>query len=326
MKKILTGVMIFAMVLCMASCAGNAGNDAPVSEKPVNVYVLTGPTGIGAVNLWSSSQAGETEIKYNFTAAAAPDEIVAKLSSGEADVAAISTNLAAKLYQKTNGGIKILAVNTLGVLSVLDNTNAQITSLSDLAGRKIVTTGLGANPQYIIEYLLRQNGIDPSKDVTIDYKAEGSELLAVWAQEPDSVIIAPSPVSTSILMKFEGSRKVLDLTQEWDKCSDGSALMMGCIVARTEFCSEYSALVDGFIKDYESSINAAEEDPKKTGELCEQYGIVAKAAIAVKALPDCHICCIRGQEMKDGLVGYFKVLYDADPSSVGALPDEGFWY
>ena len=326
MKKLMAAVLIFAMILCLASCAGKTDNDAAASEKTVNVYVLTGPTGVGAVNMWSRSQAEETDISYNFTACAAPDEIVAKLSSGEADIAAIATNLAAKLYKKTEGGIKLLAVNTLGTLSVLCNNGDDINSLSDLKGRKIVTTGQGANPQYILEYLLGQNGLNPAKDVSIEYKAEGSELLLVWAQEPDAVIVAPSPVSTSILMKYEGSKKALDMTDKWNKCANDSSLMMGCIVARTDFCKDHPELVESFLKDYKASIRAVEEDPAKTGELCEKYGIVAKAAIAEKALPDCHVCYLAGEEMKTSLLGYLKVLYDADPSSVGTLPDDGFWY
>ena len=320
MKKLLSVLLLLVMLLSAAACGKNAQPEA------VSVYVLTGPTGVGAVQLWDKALAGQTELNYSFTAAAAPDEVVAKLSNGEADIAAISTNLAAKLYKKTDKGIKILAVNTLGVLSVLDNSGAECSSLADLKGRKIVTTGQGANPQYIIEYLLSENGLDPTKDVTIDYKAEGSELVGVWSSEPEAVIIAPAPVSTSILSKYDSAKKVLDLTEEWAKCSPGSELMMGCLVARADFCEKYPEALKVFLREYEASIRAAEADAATTGELCEKYGIVAKAAIASKALPDCHLCCITGEDMKTSLTGYLQVLFDADPSSVGEMPDDGFWY
>ncbi|MCQ2450033.1 MAG: ABC transporter substrate-binding protein, partial [Clostridia bacterium] len=297
-------------------------------EKPaeVNVFVLTGPTGIGAVNMWDKSDAGKTDMKYNFAAVAAPDEAVAKLNKGEADIAAVSTNLAAKLYKLTDGGVQILAVNTMGVLSVLDNTGAEIKSLADLKGRKIVTTGQGANPQYIIEYLFAKNGVDVEKDVTIEYKTDGSELPAVWATDPTAVIIAPAPVSTAITLNFQSAAKVLDLTEEWQKCSPDSALMMGCIVARKDFCEKYPTAVQDFLTEYEASIKATADDAANTGALCEKYGIVPKAAIATKALPDCHLCYVTGDEMKKGLTGYLQVLFNADPASVGEMPDDGFWY
>ena len=328
MKKLIAILLTLSLVFAFAACGKKAVKPKKTEEKPaeVNAFVLTGPTGIGAVNLWDKSDAGKTDTKYNFTAVAAPDEVVTKLSNGEADIAAISTNLAAKLYKKTGKGIQVLAVNTMGVLSVLDNTGADIKSLTDLKGRKIVTTGQGANPQYIIEYLLGKNGIDITKDVTVEYKVDGNELPTVWATDPTAVIIAPAPVSTAITLKFSNAAKVLDLTEEWQKCSPDSALMMGCIVARKDFCDKYPTAVQDFLTEYEASIKAAADDAAATGALCEKYGIVPKAAIATKALPDCHLCYVTGDEMKKGLTGYLQVLFDADPSAVGEMPDDGFWY
>lgn len=319
MKKCIILLLAAAMLLCCAACA-------KPEAKTVNICVLAGPTGVGAAGLMERSSAGKAEQPYRITVASAPDEAAAKLSGGEADLAAIATNLAAKLYRKTDGGIRIIAVNTLGVLSVLDNTGAQITSLADLKGRSIVTTGQGANPQFILEYLLRKNGLDPQTDVQILYYADGSALPAVWATEPEAVIVAPCPVSTSILMKYKDAQKVLDLTQEWEKCSPDSALMMGCIVARTAFCEEHPQAVEAFLNEYAASIQAAQDDPAHTGALCEKFGVVPNAAVAEKAVPDCHLCCITGNEMKEKLTGYLGVLYEADASSVGAMPDDGFWY
>lgn len=319
MRRIMALLIAAAL---LALCAG-----AMAENTDVNVFVLTGPTGVGAVNLWSRADAGETQAAYHFTAVAAPTEIVAKLSAGEADIAAISTNLAATLYQKTQGGVVILAVNTLGVLNVLDDTGAEIHSLADLKGRHIVTTGQGANPEYIVNYLLKANGLDPEKDVTIDFKADGSELTAVWATDPEAVIIAPQPVATAIRGKYEGANLALSLTDEWARVSPDSQLMMGCMVVRREFLEAHPEVVAGFLTEYEASVAAANADPEATGALCEQYGIVPAAAVAKAAIPACNLCCITGQAMRDGLTGYLQVLMDADPASVGgAMPGDDFWY
>ena len=352
MKRILALLLCALMLLALCACSANKTTEdaapaqqetetpanepepapqptpEPAAEKTdVNVFVLTGPTGIGAVNLWDEAENGGASENYHFTAAAAPTEIVAKISSGEADIAAVSTNLASTLYRKTEGGVAILAVNTLGVLNVLDNTDAEMSSMADLKGRHIVTTGQGANPEYIVNYLLRANGLDPEKDVSIEFKTDGSELVAVWATDPDAVIIAPQPVATSILGKYEGAKLTLSLTDEWEKVSPDSALMMGCMIVRRAFLEEHPDAVASFLGDYEHSVSAANADPEATGELCEKYGIVPKAAIAKAAIPSCNLCFITGEEMREGLSGYLQVLLDADPASVGgALPGDDFWY
>ena len=301
--------------------------EAEAEPTDVNVFVLTGPTGIGAVNLWNAAEQGEGLENYHFAAVAAPTEIVAKISSGEADIAAVSTNLASTLYHKTEGGVVILAVNTLGVLNVLDNTGAEISSMADLKDRHIVTTGQGANPEYIINYLLRENGLDPETDVSIEFKADGSELTAVWATDPEAVIIAPQPVATAIRGKYEGSALALSLTDEWAKVSPESELMMGCMIVRRAFLDEHPEAVANFLTDYEASVNAANADPATTGALCEQYGIVPQAKMAQAAIPNCNLCYITGDALRTGLTGYLQVLLDADPASVGgSLPGDDFWY
>ena len=325
--KIVSVMLVLVLALSFGACSQKGEDNKKTEKTDMNVYVLTGPTGIGAVNMWSASENGEGLENYKFNAVAAPDEVVAKISNGEADIAAIATNLAAKLYKKTDGGIKIIAVNTLGVLNVLDNTGAEIKTLSDLKGRKIVTTGQGANPEYIVRYLLRENGLEEGKDFTIEFKAEGTELVSVWATEPDAVIIAPQPVATSVTMKYEGSRIVLDLTNEWRAVNPDSELMMGCVVVRKAFLEEHPSAVENFMKDYEASVKAANEKVADTAALCEKYGIVPKSAIAAKAIPYCNICYVTGETMKTSLTGYFEVLLDADRTSIGgSLPDDGFWY
>ncbi|MGN0521937.1 MAG: ABC transporter substrate-binding protein [Eubacterium sp.] len=322
MKKVLSLFLAVIMVFSFAACSASKAQ-----KVDVNAYVISGPTGIGAVNMMKNADNGEGSENYSFTVTATPDEVVSKISTGEADIAAVATNLAASLYNKTNGGVKIIAVNTMGVLYALNNTGAEINSIKDLKGRKIYTTGQGANPEYIINYLLTENGLDPEKDVTIEYKAEGSELVPVWATDPEAVIIAPQPVASTITAKYEGAKQSLDLTNEWKNTASDSALMMGCVVVRTEFLNEHPDAVEAFLEDYEKSISAATEDIEATAALCEEYGIVASAGIAKAAIPYCNICFVTGSEMKNQLTGYLNVLYNANPASVGgAMPDDGFWY
>jgi len=334
MKKILSLILAILMVFGLAACGTEPQNtdssipqNSEVTYADANVYVLSGPTGIGAANLKSKADKKETAVNYNVTVVAKPDEVVAKISNGEADIAAIATNLAAKLYNKTNGGISILAVNTLGVLNVVTPEGVEVASLADLKGKKVYTTGQGSNPEYIINYLFEKNGINKDTDLTLEFKAEGTELLTVWANDPTAVIIAPQPVATTLTVQNPKAKIAIDLTDEWEKLGDGSALMMGCVVVRNEYLKENKATVDKFMEEYKASVEAANKDIDGTAALCETYGIVAKAAIAKKAIPNCNLCFISGNEMKTKLSGYLNVLFNADKTAVGGkLPEDGFYY
>ena len=331
MKKVFSIFLAVILVISLAACSSSSTEQestaAPAEKIDVNAYVISGPTGIGAVQMMRKAEKNEGSENYHFTVAATPEEVVSKISTGEADIAAVATNMASSLYNKTDGGVKVIAVNTMGVLYVLNNSDTEINSVKDLKGRTIYTTGQGANPEYIIKYLLKENGIDPDKDVTIEYKTEGSELVPVWAAEPDAVIIAPQPVAATIHTKYPNSVQSLDLTKEWEKVTDESALMMGCAVVRTEFLNEHPDAVDAFLKDYKQSIDAVTEDVDGTAALCAQYGIVPSAEVAKAAIPYCNICFVTGSEMKEKLTGYLNVLYSANPKSIGGkMPGDDFWY
>ena len=332
-KSIVSLLLALTLALSLTACgtAANTEPEQPDIDTPtaaeVNLYVLSGPTGIGAMNLWAAADAGETENTYHVTMSGANDEVVAAISKGEADIAAVATNMAAALYNKTEGGVTVLAVNTLGVLSLLGN-GQEATSIADLAGKTIYAPGQGANPEYILRYVLTGNGLDPDRDVTIQFVGEGSELLTVWQSEPEAIIMAPQPVATSILMQYEGARTLFDMTEEWDKASGGdSTLMMGCVIVRNAFLQENPGAVELFLQDYAASIEKAQSDAAGTAALCEQYGLIPKAALAEKALPYCGLTFVTGAEMKTGLSGYLQVMYDANPKSVGgALPGDDFYY
>ena len=331
-KSIISLLLALTMALSLTACGTQANtepqqpDDTPAPAE-VNLYVLSGPTGIGAMNLWAAADAGETQNTYHITMPGANDEVVAAISNGAADIAAVATNLAATLYNKTSGGVTVLAVNTLGVLSLL-GSGQEIASIADLAGKTIYAPGQGANPEYILRYVLTGNGLDPDKDVTIRFVGEGSELLTVWQTDPEAVIMAPQPVATSILMQNENARTLFNMTDEWDRVSGGdSTLMMGCVIVRNEFLQENPGAVALFLQEYAASIEKAQSDVEGTAALCEQYGLIPKAALAQKAIPSCGLTFVTGAEMKSALSGYLQVMFDANPKSVGgAMPGDDFYY
>ena len=333
-RAIVSLLLALTLALSLTACGGQANSEPEQPETQeeltaaeINLYVLSGPTGIGAMNLWAAADAGETKNTYHITMPGANDEVVAALSKGDADIAAVATNLAATLYNKTDGGVTVLAVNTLGVLSLLSN-GQEVNAVSDLKGKTIYAPGQGANPEYILRYVLTGNGLDPDKDVTLRFVGEGSELLTVWQSDPEAVIMAPQPVATSILMQNENAKTLFDMTEEWDKIAGGdSTLMMGCVIVRNEFLQANPGAVELFLQEYAASIEKAQSDVEGTAALCEQYGLIPKAALAQKAIPSCGLTFVTGAEMKTGLSGYLQVMFDANPKSVGgALPGDNFYY
>ena len=331
MKKGLAACLALVMCLSLAACGGK--EDETPAEEPVNVRVaaLKGPTAMGMVKLMSDSDAaaesGEetTGNTYDFTLAASADEVSPKLMQGELDIACVPANLASVLYNRTEGGIVTLAVNTLGVLYIVENGNA-VASMADLAGKTIVASGKGSTPEYALRYLLTENGIDPDTGVTIDWKSEHSECVASLASGAATIAMLPQPFVTVAQTQLPDLRVALDLTEEWDALDNGSALLTGVVVARADFVKEHPAAVSDFLEQYSASVDWVNANTADAAELIGGYDIV-DAAVAEKALPYCNIVCVTGTEMMDMLSGYLSVLWEQDAESVGGgMPNDDFYY
>ena len=248
------------------------------------------------------------------------------LIKGELDMACVPANLASVLYNKTEGEIITLAVNTLGVLYIVENGNA-VNSMADLAGKTIVAAGKGSTPEYALRYLLTENGIDPDTDVTIDWKSEHAECVAALASGAATIALLPQPFVTVAQTKIENLRVALDLTAEWDALDNGSGLITGVVVARKSFVEEHPAAVATFLQNYAESVDWVNSNTADAAALISEFGIVEAAAVAEKALPHCNIVCVTGEEMRAKLSGYLQVLFDAEPTSVGGkLPGDDFYY
>lgn len=295
---------------------------SPVGE--VRFGVLKGPTGIGASYLLSENKEGKTINKYTETILAEATDMIGQLAAGQLDIAAIPTNAAVSLYNKTNGGVRIIALNTAGVLYILENGNA-VSQVSDLKGKTLYAVGQGSNPEYVLRFILSRNGIDPDKDVDIQF-LDSAELTTRMATGEIEVCMLPVPAVTTVLTKNPSVRIALDLTDEWDKLNVGSKLTMGCVVVRTEFLKENKAAVLTFLREYQKSIEYVKANPAEAGQMCADFGIVPAAAIATKAIPDSNLIFVSGDAVRPYIEGYFQVLYDANPKAIGgAMPKDDFY-
>ncbi len=336
-KKSLALCLSVVLTLSLAACGGKTEEPAPAPVDPpaeeevvpasYNIATLKGPTAMGLVKLMSDTDAGaDLTNDYTFTLAASADEVTPALIKGELDMACVPANLASVLYNKTEGQIVTLGVNTLGVLYIVENGNA-VQSMADLKGTTIVAAGKGSTPEYALRYLLSENGIDPDTDVTIDWKSEHAECVAALASGAATIALLPQPFVTVAQTKIENLRVALDLTEEWDALDNGSGLLTGVVVARREVVEANPGAVDAFLADYAASVEWVNANVADAAQLIADYGIVEAAPVAEKALPYCNIVCVTGAEMQEKLSGYLQVLFDANPQSVGGkLPGEDFYY
>ncbi len=300
-----------------------------IGEKPtVRVGSLNGPTSMGLVYTMQKADNGESGNYYEFHMATAADEITGLLVKGELDIALIPANVASVLYNKTEGNITVIDINTLGVLYVV-SSDESIQSMADLKGKTVYLTGMGTTPDYVMQYLLKANGLT-TDDVKLEYKTEAAEVAAILKETPDAVGMLPQPFVTAAMAQNDQLRMVLDLTAEWNKVQEqagGSTLVTGVTVARTDFLEAEPEAVTTFLYEHEESALAVTENLDEASQLVADLGIIEKAPVAKKAIPYCNITCLTGEEMKAALSGYLQVLYDQDPSSVGGnLPGEDFYY
>lgn len=325
MKKVISMLMAVLMVLSLAACGAKEA-EQPKNEKAIiRLATLKGPTGIGTAKLMSDDEAGKTANDYTVTLCADPTEVLSGMVAGNYDIAACPLNMAAVLYNKLNGGMQMLAINTLGTLYLL-STN-EVADISALEGKTIVTAGQGATPEYVLNFLLEKNGL--ADKVTVEFKSEHAEvatLAAAAGADDETVYMLPEPNVTSALLQNKALKNVLDLSAAFEKAS-GVSLAMGCIVARKEYVQQNKAAVNAFLTEYKASVEYTSANLDDTAALCEQFGIIPKAAVAKQAIPRCSITCVLGTDMQKVATENLNVLLAANPQSVGGkLPADDFWY
>ena len=292
------------------------------SDEVLRVGSLKGPTTMGLVNLMSEVESG-AKSGYSFEMQSQPDVIMSELVSGKLDIALLPANVAAVAYNKTNHGVSAIDINTLGVLYCVTG-DENIKSVKDLAGKTVLSTGQGASPEYVLNYLLEKNGVT---DCDVQFKSEATEIAALLKQDPAQIAILPQPFVTVATAQNDQLKVAFSLTDEWKSVSPDSKLLTGVTVVRNEVLENRAAEVDQFIADHQASTEKAATDVDATAELVAKYGIIAKAPVAKKALPNCNIVAIAGDELKTDLAGYLQVLFDANPKSVGGtMPDDDFYY
>lgn len=313
--------------VCLCSClllTGCIQQKTTQDEEtpPVSVAMLKGPTGVGALGLMDKNNKKETSQPYTISVVTGPDEAMAGLINGDYQIAALPANVAAALYQKSEGDIRVAAINTLGALYVLERGNF-IQTVQDLEGKTIYATGQGATPEYVLKHILDKNGVT---NVDIQFMQDHAELAGAIAAGSAEIALLPEPNVTSVLLKSPETRIALDIQEQWEKVEDDAALAMGCIAVSKDFYEQQPEALEIFIKEYRESVVYVENHLQEAAALAEQYEVISNQAAAIQAIPHCSIVFIDGEDMQNKLQGFYEILLQANPKSIGGkLPDETFY-
>ena len=325
MRKVTAVALSFAMLGALLTGCGSGKAEEKVTVK---VGALKGATTLGLLPLEDKAANGEAGENYEFSMMTAADELLPMMIKGELDIALLPSNVASILYQKTNGGVTVIDIHTLGVLYMVSG-DSSITGVEDLAGRTIYLTGKGTTPDYVLHYILSGNGMDADSDCTLEYKSEATEVAALLAENPDAIGLFPQPFVTAACAQNDALSVILDMNAEWEKLQgeDGSRLVTGVTVVRNEFLQEHENAVATFMEEHQASAQSMNSDVENGAKLAAASEIIAKEPIALKAIPKCNITYIDGADMKQALSGYLEVLYEQNPESIGgALPGDDFYY
>lgn len=325
MRKVTAVALSFAMLGALLTGCGSGKAEEKVTVK---VGALKGATTLGLLPLEDKAANGEAGENYEVSMMTAADELLPMMIKGELDIALLPSNVASILYQKTNGGVTVIDINTLGVLYMVSG-DSSVTGVEDLAGRTIYLTGKGTTPDYVLHYILSGNGMDADSDCTLEYKSEATEVAALLAENPDAIGLLPQPFVTAACAQNDALSVILDMNAEWEKLQgeDGSRLVTGVTVVRNEFLQEHENAVAAFMEEHQASAQSMNSDVENGAKLAAASGIIAKEPIALKAIPKCNITYIDGADMKQAMSGYLEVLYEQNPESIGgALPGDDFYY
>lgn len=335
--RLLSICLVAALLFSMSSCFlfEKEGNDntSPNATPTINIYTLNGTTGFGMAKLMNDAKANKTTEKYNFSVQTDASMVTSALLNGSADIAALPTNAAANIYNKSEGGVAVLAVNTLGCLYLLTNQNATVTSFEDLRGKTVYVPA--QNPTFIFTYLCKQNGLNVGTDITIDSTTYAQPVALKDAVAAGAVDIAvlPEPMVTIAINAAKSANNgtvitnAMDLTVEWNKVSPEGSLVQGCVVVRRAFLEQYPEAVENFLKEYKASIEYLSTDVDSAAQMIVDNGIFTNAGVAKKALPNCNVCFLDGATMKSAMETYLGILKGIAPASIGGkLPADNFYY
>lgn len=342
-------VLVVAVALMVATGVVFAGGkkesvgDVPATESPsagsltVNVAALNGPSGIPMAYLFENKPeiAGAD---FQFQVAAGADVLLPKLLKGEVDVGILPPNVAAKVFTKNNEAIVVGAVMGQGMLNLITK-DTSVASLADLKGKTVTVAGQGATPEYMVRYLLKENGIKVAEDgiatadsVALDFSIPNAEIAAALLSGKIQYAIVPEPFSTVATTKDATVVKAIDLQSEYEKVQrangkDSANYPMTVIVVRKQLAEQSPEVVRGLLASFQKAVDWTLANAAEAGKLVEQHTLGLQAPIATKVVPNGAYVFVPAKEAQSQLEELYSIFLDFAPEAIGGqLPGNNFYF
>lgn len=337
MKKRLMAAAAAALALVMAvpspvladEPSGDISYMGSTDATEVNVGMIMGPPSMGMGWMIHENEEGNTYNDYNFEVGGVDyTALASKLNTGDYDIIHCPSNVGAILYNNKDlkEEVEVIDISNLGLLYIL-TTDDSIKSMDDLKGRTVYSIGEGGPPEYTFGYLLDQEGL--SDDVNFSFRSTPFEVLNLLQDEENSIALLPQPFVEVAKLLVPDLKVSIDITEEWDnlKLESGAESVTTITIVRKKFLEEHEQAVIEYLNLLKKSVAYSLSHVDEAAEWTDTYETFLNPEVAADAIPYVNMCAITGQEMKEKLEGFLKIMYDYNPDAVGgSMPDDDFYY
>ncbi|MGI5854352.1 MAG: ABC transporter substrate-binding protein [Bacillota bacterium] len=325
MRRNLSKIAVFALVLMLAVVSASFVNFGYTAEPlNINIMALSGTTGLSMVKMFEDNPVLGAGVNVTYSIVSNPQQMTAKIISGEADIAAVPTNTAALLYNK-GIAIKLGAITNWGV-NYLVGRDLSVKKWTDLKGKTVAVTGKGATPDILFRRFLKANGIDSERDVKLQYYPTPAELAQLVIAEKADLAVIPEPWITEVIMRSPSAQVLLDFQEEWKRLENRKeSYPQSCLVISTKLYQERPDVVKNFLQQAGVASDWVNANRAQAGILAEKYvNISAKAA--TDAILRCNFRFAIASSVKSEVDYFLNSLFEFDPEFLGGkLPDAAFY-
>ncbi len=327
MKKILKLFLLLVLILSVVVGCNNGKivQDEPKEPKTIKFCYQDGTPALTTAKLAKENSSIDENITIEYEMEKAPDILVGKILKEEADIAIVPSNLAAQAFNK---GLPYEIAGTSVWGSFYLASTEDIGSFEELKGREIYTFGKGLTPDLVLRYVLSKNGIDPDEDVKITYLNAASEVGPAFISGKTNLAVLAEPLLTTVMMKKEDTKIVLDLNEEWGRAAGtDKGYPQASLIVKKDLIENNGEFVEAFLKAYEESRIWAKENPDKLGEYAEDLEISVSKETIEKGIIWNNIESFNIIDSKGEYKAYYEAIIDFAPDFIGGkIPDEDIYF
>ncbi len=296
----------------------------PVADSHFAIATLKGPSSMGMIRLIDSLSRdphAQLQVKIHNE----PLQVRKMMIDGTADFVILPSTMAAIVYNK-GLDYRLVAVPVWGTLYLIGR-DSTIRQWKDLKGKRVHVMARGMTPDILFRYLLHKSGLDPGKDLHLDYRFPTHIDLAqaVNAGQAELAVLS-EPMASLILKNHRDLRRIFSFNDEWSRY-EGVRIAETAFMAKAEVLENHREMVEKLLDSYAASTAWVNSHPDSAATLIVRYGILPDSAAALAAIPRVNLTFARAESVREEVMEYFRVFYSMNPEIIGGkIPDEDFIY